>query len=178
MSIFVGKSSFTQVLDYYGVPFLCNRCHAHGNLARHCHFPFNCFAKNYYKKESVDGPLSRKHRSSSLESAYMDSQEVCFQWVSPPSQNLTTKVMVEDVDTSCGNKTTALPPMEIGLKEFLSKVPTMVSLEQENTTHSGAMENLLLEKGMRMSLISFNLLRERLNPFSVNLSKYYLNTSR
>ena len=86
--------------------------------------------------------------------------------------------MVEDVDTSCGNKTTALPPMETGLKEVLSKVPTMVSLEQENTTHSGAMKNLLLEKGMRMYLIYVNLFRERLNPFSVNLSKYYLNTSR
>ena len=24
MAIFVGKSSFTQVLDYYSVPFLCN----------------------------------------------------------------------------------------------------------------------------------------------------------
>ena len=144
----------------------------------HCHFPFNSYAKNDYNKESFDGSLSWKHPSSSLESASMDSQEGCFQWVSPPSQKLTTKVMVEDVDTSCGNKTTYHPPMEIGSKEVLSKVLTVVSLEQENTTHSGAMENPLLEKGMRMSLISFNLLRERLNPFSVNLSKDYLNTYR
>ena len=68
--------------------------------------------------------------------------------------------------------------MEISLKEVLSKVPTLVLWEQEDTTHNDAMENPLLENGTRISLISLNLSRDHLNPFSMNLSKDYLNTYR
>ena len=56
--------------------------------------------------------------------------------------------MVEYVDTSYGNKITVNSPMDIGSKEGFSNIPIVVSLEQEDTSHSGAMKNPLLEKGM------------------------------
>ena len=32
-----GEYVFSQSLDYFGIPFKCNRCHDYGHLVSHCH---------------------------------------------------------------------------------------------------------------------------------------------
>ena len=36
-----GGFEFHQPLDYLGIPFHCNRCHAHGHLIPDCSLPFS-----------------------------------------------------------------------------------------------------------------------------------------